>query len=138
MIGLRWKLVAGGGIILLLIVSGFLLYAQIENRHLARVNAELDARINNPTTGLLVTVAQCRTNAETAIGAVEQQNSALATRAAESARALADTTAKLEAAQKLTRAAESRVAVLLSRPPVGVTLEDRVKDVDARLLESLK
>lgn len=136
--GWKWKLGAVAATASLIAVSGLLAYAQIRNYHLVAVNAELDSRINDPATGLLVTVAQCRTNAATAIGAVEQQNAALETQAAESKRALASTTAQLATAQRATRAAENSVAVLLSRPPAGDTLEDRIRDVDARLLETLK
>jgi hypothetical protein len=136
--GLKWKLAAGAGIVSILIISGFLAYAQIENRHLAAVNGQLDSRINDPKTGLLVTVAQCHTNAATAVGAVKQQNTALVEQSKKDQAALTETTRLLAIAQAQTKKAEAQAAVLLATKPRGATLEARVKDVDARLLETMK
>lgn len=136
--GWKWKLAAGGGILLLLAVSGLLAYAQIQNHYLAGVNAKLDDRINNKSTGLLVTVAQCRTNAETAIGGIQHQNALLLAQSDKDKAALAETTRLLAIAQAQTKKAEAQAAVLLATKPRGATLEARVRDVDARLLETLK
>lgn len=136
--GIKWKLLAGIAGISLLAVTAALIYARIDNVHLSRINHALDKRINDPESGLLVTVAQCRTNAETAIAGLETQNKAIQSQADTARKALADATARLAAAQAETRRAEKRVAILLSKPPVGATLEARVQDVDKRFLESLK
>ncbi|MEG3175846.1 hypothetical protein U1872_06360 [Sphingomonas sp. RB3P16] len=136
--GWKWKLAAGVGSVALLALAGFLAYAQIQNYQLNSVNAKLDAQINDPTTGLLVSVAQCRTNAATAIGGLTAQNGILDAQAKSDAIKLADTTRRLAIAQAETKKAEAQAAVLLATPPRGATLLARVQDVDARLLESLK
>lgn len=136
--GWKWKAGAIAATASLIAVSGFLVYAQIENSHLAKVNAALDARINDPKTGLLVAVAQCRSNTETAIGAVEQQNRILTEQSTRDTAALAEATRQLAIAQAESKKARAQVAVLLSRKPQGATLDAQVRDVDARLLETLK
>lgn len=136
--GWKWKLGAVAAMVSLVAVSGFLVYAQIENSHLVKVNADLDRRINDPKSGLLVAVAQCRTNTENAVGAIERQNAALVAKSKADAATLAEATRRLAIAQTESRKARLIADRLLSRKPQGSTLDAQVRDVDARLLETLK
>lgn len=122
----------------LVIMAVLYAYALLDNRHLNRVNSQLDARITDPVTGYERRVAQANTNVENLKVAIERQTAEWKTQSAAAAATLAETQRRLDNAQAATKKAEARSAVLLSRPPVGDTLEARIKDVDARILESLK
>jgi len=79
-----------------------------------------------------------RNNAATLEAALEDQNQSILILSAETQRRLAAAKVAVGEAQKRTRAAEQKVAVLQSRPINGDTLEERIKDVDARVLENLR
>lgn len=136
--GWKWKLAAGAAAVSLITVSGLYVYAQLENRHLSKVNSELTASIDDPTTGFRARLATETANRANLEAAVEVQNEAITKQAAESSARLKDTATKLEAAQRATRRAEAQVAVLLATPPKGNTLAERIADVDARVLETLE
>lgn len=135
---IKSKLIAAGATVALLTVSGMLVYSYIENRHLTKVNGDLTSQINDPVSGFRVVLAKEQANRANLEAAVERQNSVIVRQAVESKRRLADTTAQLATAQRSTRAAQARVAVLLATPPKGDTLAERMADVDARVLEALK
>lgn len=137
-VGLKWKLIAGAASVSLLGVGFLLAVAQMDNRHLSKINDGLDARINDKNTGLVVQLAQAATNAATLKVSTERQTTELKARAAEDRTRLEAATAALAIAQRKTRVAEARAAILLSQPPRGDTLDARILDVDARLLEMLK
>lgn len=138
MLDLKAKLIAAGASVALLAVSGMLAYSYIQNRHLSKVNGDLITQIDDPVTGFRVVLATEKANRANLEAAVERQNVAITQQAAESKRRIAETTAALAAAQRASRAAEARVAVMLATPPKGDTIAERVADVDARILEMLK
>lgn len=122
----------------MVVLGGFLVMAQLENRHLSKVNANLDALINDPKVGYVAKLAQAETNTATLKLGLERQRDSWKAEATKNARLLAETTARLAAAQDETRRAERQVGALLATKPRGATLEARVLDVDQRLLETLK
>lgn len=133
-----WRIGAGAALAALLIVSGFLIAAQVENHRLTRINAELDARISDPRTGYVVRLAQSETNVATTRSALQKQIRDLREQADRNARRLAESERQLIVAQRETAQARREAERLLRRPPDGVTLEDRINDVDARVLEGLQ
>lgn len=133
-----WQAGAVAAAVALLTVSGFLIAAQVENRRIAAVNRALDDRITNPKTGYVVKLVQAETNTAVVVAGLERQNAALKAKAAQDAARLAETTRLLATAQADSRVARREAAALLSRPPAGDTLEQRVLDADARILETLK
>lgn len=133
-----WQIGAVAAGAALIVSSGFLVAAQVENRRITELNRVLDERITHPTTGYVVRLAQAQTNAETVKAALEKQVADLKLAAAQDAAKLAETERKLAAAQRDTEAARRQVAEFLSLPPQGDTLEQRIQDVDARFLEMLK
>lgn len=135
---LKWKLIAGGAGLALVGVSLALGSEMIENRHLTKLNTNLGARINDPETGYVRQIAQAQTNAANLQGQIDTQNRAIQTLSDNASTALAESSRKVAAAQVQTRKAEAQVAVLLSRKPQGATLDERIRDVDARVLETLK
>lgn len=127
LISLKWK--AGtwifGATTLGLGVACFLLNAQNGNLSdsLTATRADLTTAKNNATV-LEATLAG--------------QNKALADLQTESQRRLDAATKAVDAAQQQRRKAEQQSAILLSRPIPGTTLEERIRAVDAMVLESLK
>ncbi len=133
-----WQIGALGAAVALLTVTGYLIAAQVENHRIASVNRQLDARISDPKTGYVVRLAQAETNTIQLKIGLERQVSDLKAKAAADAARLAETDRLLKAAQADSRAARRQAADLLSRAPAGDTLEQRVLDADARILETLK
>lgn len=71
-------------------------------------------------------------------GTISDQNVAIAKVSAESERRLAAANAALAAAKKETRIAQRKADLLLHTPIKGDSLEQRILDVDARVLEGMK
>ncbi len=136
--GIRWKIAAGAGVAILVIASFFLFQAQMENRHLTKLNAQLDARINNPTTGLNAQLAQARTNSLQLESALATQNQRLREQATESNARLTALTARLTEIQRQNRQLAADRARIMATPPRGTTLDERVRDIDTRVLETLR
>lgn len=84
-----------------------------------------------------IDLAQARSNVTVLEATIEDQNRAIREQAEAAAARIAATEVKLVAARAATRKAEARVAALLTRPIPAGTLEQRVLEVDARVLESL-
>jgi len=135
---LKWQLIGGAAGVALLTVSGLWVYATIDNRHLTKVNRDLTAEIEAPVTGFRARLATETVNRANLEASLERQNAEWQRQSAAGAATLADTTRRLAIAQKATRRAEGKVAVLLASPPKGNTLAERLADVDARVLESLE
>lgn len=133
-----WRIGAVGAAVGLLLVSGLLISASVENRRISAVNRALDDRISNPRTGYVVRLAQSETNAKTLQTGLERQVTALRVKAEADAAKLAETERLLALAQADSRVARRRAADLTARAPVGETLEQRVLDVDGKVLESLR
>jgi len=138
LLGIREKLAVGGAAIALLIASFFLLQAQMENRSLTKLNNQLDARINNPATGYVVQLAQANTNVATLKTAVERQNVTIRTNAATADRQMAALNVALASAERRNVGLRADAARILNTPPKGNTLEQRVLDIDKRVLETLE
>ena len=133
-----WQIGASAAVVALLTVSGFLVAAQVENHRVTELNNVLDARISDPVTGYVVRLAQAQTNAITVTTALERQVADLKAAAAAADARLRETEANLATAQRESREARRQAAQILNPAPRGDTLEDRVLDVDARILDSLK
>ncbi len=97
-------------------------------------NASLRAEI----TTIRIDLATAKNNEAVLGAAIEDQNRELELFSAESKRKLALANAKLADAQKARRTAEGRVMILLGKPIPGSTLEERVRAVDAQVLETLR
>lgn len=132
-----WKLATGAAAIVGLVLVSLLMASYFENRDLNTAKAELSRRIDDPKTGYVVQLAQARTNEETLKLVVKRQNAAYETLSAASKAQLAQTERKLELAQAETRRAEVRLENFMRTKPQGDTLEDRIRDIDARALEEL-
>jgi hypothetical protein len=133
-----WQIGAVSAGALLLAASGFLIAAQLDNNRIAELNRTLDDRISNPVTGYVVKLAQAQTNVETVKQGLQRQVDGLKTKADADRKILAATEKKLAAAQIETAKARKLSAALLAEKPKGDTLEERVLDVDAKVLEMLK
>lgn len=133
-----WQIGASVAVVALLTVSGFLVAAQVENHRVTELNNVLDARISDPVTGYVVRLAQAQTNAITVTTALERQVADLKDAAAVAEARLNQTEANLAAAQRESREARRQSAAIMATRPQGDTLEDRVLDVDARILETLE
>lgn len=111
-----------------------LTFSYVEQRHLRKVNANLDARV--------VAETRARVQAETNVAqfktAIASQKQQMERRAADDARVLAETTAKLAAAQRDSRAARDQVSAFMRRPPQGSTICEQYEDIDRRGMEELK
>lgn len=133
-----WKIgaiVAGLGAAALAV---WLVVLHFDNKHLTKANARLDSLINDPKTGYVVKLVQAHANVDTLQHSVEMQTKALKDRSDADARQLAETQAKLAAAQEQTRKADARVHDILSRPLQGKTTGDQCIDADRQLMETLK
>jgi len=132
-----WKIttivagIACAVLIYLLAVSG------IENRGLAAARTELASRINDPKTGYVVRLAQAQTNVETLKVALDTQRTSFQTESARQNEALRASEQRLAAAQAQTRTMETKLARFLATAPQGATLDERVRDIDQRILSEL-
>ena len=136
--GWKWKAVGIGAGVVLAIAAFFLFQAQMENRSLTKLNNQLDARINNPATGYVAQLAQANTNVATLKTAVERQNVTIRTNAATADRKLAALNVALAGAERRNVGLRADAARILATPPKGNTLEQRVLDIDKRVLETLE
>lgn len=130
----KTQLIIGSMSVALLATGGALLVAKIENRQLVKANTSLDTKV----TGLQRDVAQAETNTEQLKTAITDQKRQWEAKAAQDAAVLAETKRRLVEAQTASRVARSEAAKILATPPQGDTLDARVRDVDARILETLK
>ena len=130
---IHWKILTAFGAAGALILAFLLVTARAEIRHLEKIVANRDARIEVLTSDL----AQANTNVAQFKTAIADARAKMEARAAADAAKLADTTVRLNAAQQTSRTASARAAQLAA-PARGDTLESRVRDVDARILETLK
>lgn len=128
------------------IISGFISLGMVallattymENRHLVSQNLQMDQKINDPKTGFVTRLAQANTNIEQLKVSIDRQNQAYASLQAESAARLRETERRLVMAQSQTRAVEARLNHFLATGPQGTTLQERVEDIDARILTELR
>lgn len=130
---LPWKIFTGIAAAASLVLAFFLLLAHAETRSLTKTVANRDATIKT----LNADVAREQQNAATLTSTLKQVRADLEAKAAADAAKLAETTAALKTAQANTVAARASAA-RLAAPAKGDTLDARVRDVDARLLETLK
>ena len=132
-----WKLATVAVGIACAILIALLTYAGIENRGLAAARTELASRINDPKTGYVVRLAQAQTNVETLKVALETQRASFQTESARQNVALRASEERLAVAQAQTRTMETKLARFLATAPQGATLEERVRDIDQRILSEL-
>jgi len=130
--GNLWKLATGGAAIVGLVLSALLMSSYFENRDLMKQRTALQTSINDPVTGYVARLAQANTNVATLKHEVEVQNDAYDRLSAESKALLASKQAELAKAQAQTKAMQLRLNGFLATKPQGATLEDRVRDIDAR------
>lgn len=127
LLGIKWKIgTFGFGIAAIALgVACFMLSGQVDDltKQLGIVRIDL---------------AQARANSATLEAALSDQNADLERFAADSKQRLDAANRALAEAQKRSKVAQQRVTLLLDRPIKGSTLEERVLEVDARVLESLK
>ena len=122
-----WQIGAGAAALVALGLAGSLLVAKIENRTLTK---QLDQQGK--------ALSQARSNVSALEAAVAKQNAEIERQGRLAAERLARTEAALAEAAAARRDAERRSAGLLKNPPKGETLDARIRDVDARILEALK
>lgn len=134
----KWQALTGLATVAALGLSVALMIEKVESRHQRKLATNYYALIHDKNTGYIAQLAQMRSNLAALQGSLDQQSAAVRKISAESEARLADAAQKLVAAQQATKRAESRVAVLLSNPPRGNTLEARILDVDARVMEAVQ
>lgn len=99
----------------------------------ARVQATIDA----PKIGWKARLADCHGNVDRLNASLTAQNAALKANSTADAARLAEATKAISAATQATAKAEAK-AKALKRPLTGKTQCDRLLEVDARLMESLR
>lgn len=135
--GRLWKIATGAAGVICLTLAALLMSSYFENRSIARQNAELARRINDPKTGYIAQLAQSHTNEATLKVQVAEQNLTITKLSAESTARLKAAEARVAAANAARLIAERKVAAFLATAPQGATLGDRFRDIDARILKDL-
>lgn len=130
--GHLWKIGTIGAGIVTLVISALLMNSYFENRQLIQQKTELVKQITDPNTGFIAQLAQSRTNVETLKVQLRTQRESFQSKEAEGNARLKATEAKLTAAQVKTQAMERRLNSFLATKPQGATLQDRIRDIDAR------
>ena len=138
LISTPWKIATGAAVAATLGLAVTLAVVKIDNHQLANLNEKLDARINDPSTGYVARLAQANTNVETLKVQLAEQNEAFQKKSDADAAKLRDTEAKLAVALAERAKIQKQVDAFLAIKPRGNNLEERVIDVDSRLLEMLK
>ena len=133
-----WKLGTLGASAVALCLGVALALSAAQKHQMEGDRAKLDAAINNPQTGYVVRLAQCRANVTDLEQSIEQQNARISAVEAGSAQRIATAETAVQRAREATRAANTRVTAILSAAPKGATVCERVEDVDRRFLEMLK
>jgi len=133
--GHLWKIATGVAAALALSMMALLMSSYFTNRDLTAQRDVLANRINDPNTGYVAQLAQARTNVAQLEKAVAQQNEAYDRLSTQSLNRLAESRRQLAEAQAQTRVMERKLAGFLATKPQGATLEDRVRDIDARALQ---
>lgn len=133
-----WKIATGGALALLLGVSVYTGVQVVENRRLTTMNSELDRKINDPESGLVVRLTKAQTDTVILKTTIERQTAQFKAKAAEDARVLASTRAALTQTQKDNRRLLADAARLTALPPQGDTVCQRLLDIDSRVQETLQ
>lgn len=127
MMGPVWKLATGVAAVVSLSLGIALTMTYLENRR-------LEDRIEVVTRNL----NQARANENTLQAGLDSQNRAMELKAAADARVLTAVNAQLKKTQEDNRKLSLRIKNYMALPPRGVTLEQRVDDIDKRFMETLK
>lgn len=133
-----WKITTAGVGLVCLILTALLMTSAFENRSLTKQRTELSNRINDPVTGYVVRLAQAQTNVETLKVALNTQRQSFETESAKQNAALAASEQRYAKARSETAAMQVRLNRFLATKPQGSTLEDRVRDIDARMMELIE
>lgn len=136
-----WKLATIGAGVLAAILGFFLFTSTLENRSLTKQKLELVDRIENPHTGYVARLAQANANVVELRTAIQRQNTIIRERENEARQAqaqLEQLRTRLAAAQRETAQMQERLRRFMATPPRGNTLEERVRDVDNRIMEDLR
>jgi hypothetical protein len=136
--GLLFKIGLGVAAVASLVMAYFLFTMSIENENLVKERDRLSLSITDPNTGYIARLTQSRTNVVYLEQAIKTQNEAFKRQSDASKAELERLKKELAAAQARTRAQEKRLAAFMATKPQGVTLEERVTDIDNRILEDLK
>lgn len=135
---LQDKLLAGGLAVALgiSVVSIFDLKGDLRDERV-RV-ASLDKQINHPVTGYAARLAICKGNQQVLEGGIDRQNASIATTAARGTAAKGRAEASVARAQVGSEKAATQATEIINREPRGATTCERVLDVDAELMESIR
>lgn len=135
-----WKLATIGAGVVAAILGFLLISSQLENRNLNSQKAELIQRIEDPRTGYVARLTQANANVVELRTAVERQNTVIRQREGEARAAQAELErlrGQLRQAQAQSAQAQARLREFLATGPRGASLEERVRDIDNRILEDL-
>ena len=134
--GQLWKVGAiGAGVA----AAGLAISLALTTANLHRVEKERDdvrTSITAPVTGWAARLTTAQNNAATLEARIKDQNARIDAMGKESAARLAEADRSLVAAQRGQAAAEAKVAKIM-KPLVAADMCLRVREADARLLESL-
>jgi hypothetical protein len=122
----------------LVISVGVNVKQSFDKRGLRTEIATLDKQINDPKIGLVARLGTCRASVTTLETALSQQNESIAISAAKGARAIAKATEAVAEAKTITRDAQRRVDAALADTIKGSTELERARDVDRKVMESLR
>ncbi len=135
--GQLWKVGALAAGVLSVVLTGLLIAATFETRDMTKQRNELSRQINDPATGYVARLAQSRTNEAQLADALEVQKKKFQAAAEVNNAKLKETEAALKQAQAQTAAMEARLKGFLATKPRGNTLEERIRDIDARGLKEM-
>jgi hypothetical protein len=111
---------------------------EVQRRAAVERADQLHAAINDEETGYKVRLDRCRSNTAALTSSLQAQNEKVDALSHDSAARLKAAEAALARARTVTDKANAQIAVLMSRPPVGVDTCARVLDVDGRVKEMLE
>ena len=134
---LIWKAATGLAVAAVVALSIMLVIAQRESADLLVQRNELQKQINDPQVGLVARLQQSQQNVATLRTSFERQIVVMRERAEADRVALENTRRQVVAANARAAAAERAAQRFAARPIRGNTLEERVRDVDARIMEEL-
>jgi hypothetical protein len=132
--GFLWKVATGLAGVATLVLGFMLISAQIENRVITKQRDQLTQQITDPKTGYVARLTQANANVAVLQTAVAEQNTKYEKLSRDSKAALAASEARLAAAQARTRTMQKKLDGFLATKPQGVTLEDRIRDIDTRAM----
>jgi uncharacterized protein involved in exopolysaccharide biosynthesis len=135
--GFFWKAATGAAGVLALVLATLAMTTYFENRSITKQRNELSAQINDPVNGYIAQLTRLKQDNAELHASLDDQSAEVRRLSEESQRRLDAAQAQLAAALRDQRRLEGKLAGFMATGPQGSSFEERVRDIDTRVMEEL-